>query len=192
MAKVQDPPEGLYFRADVISKETADEALRYITKFPEYFTKVRPSSKGPNTRATFGFQPDCGRKIAELKLSHELLVLYQEAVDGVPEFQAPAPPQSCTVNIYPTKTGVAAHKDPPVHRKCVVGVTLHESPKAPSVMQFGKNGCIYDQPTPHGSVYIMSGPCYSDWTHARKKSARQGGNVYSFTFRSPSDSGSDR
>ena len=172
---MHNPPEGLYFSANVVTKETADKALRYISKFPEYFTKVRPSSKGPNTRATFGFQPSCERKIAEPRLSSELLALYQEAVDGVQGFRAPAPPQSCTVNIYPAGTGVAAHKDPAVHLPCVVGVTLHMNPHKPSVMQFGRNDCTYDQPTPHGSVYVMSGACYTDWTHARKKSAKQEG-----------------
>jgi len=187
MVKTQEPPEGLYFKANVISKKTADDALEYVSQFPSYFTKVRASSKGPNTRATFGYQPYCERKIPVPKLSVELMALYQEAVDGIPEFRESAQPQSCTVNVYPAKTGVGAHKDPPVHRDCVVGVTLHLDPKTPSIMQFAKDNYTYDQPTPHGSVYIMTGPCYSDWTHARKKNAKQGGDVYSFTFRSPNE-----
>jgi len=179
-------PEGLYFRNDIISKKASDDALQYISRFDDKFTKVRPSSKGVNRRATFGFQPTARREIAAPELSTELIRLYQEAVQGVPEFRASATPKSCTVNIYPANTSLGAHKDGGAHVDEVVGVTLHENPNKASVLQFAKDDCFYDVPTPHGSVYIMTGSSYHDWTHARKKNSKQGGNVISFTFRTPS------
>jgi len=83
-------------------------------------------------------------------------------------------------------TSLGAHKDGGAHVDEVVGVTLHENPDKTSVLQFAKGDCFYDMPTPHGSVYIMTGSSYHDWTHARKKNSKQGGNVISFTFRTPS------
>ena len=179
------PPPGLFAAYDAISEDVASEALQYIQQeqFTGYFGKVRPRCTGPNRRAIFGNQPSAHRPRATPTLEAPLLRLYKEAVKHLPSFTPAVEPDACTVNVYPTGTGVAAHNDGARFCNEVVGVTLHCNPIKPSAMRFRHNALAYTLQTPHASVYVMSGEAYTLWTHERLKVSK-GGDVVSFTFRS--------
>lgn len=179
------PPPGLFVAYDAISEPVAREAIAYIKKaeFAESFGKVRPRCTGPNRRAIFGTQPSSHRTPATQALDAPLLRLYEEAIARVPQFTPSGQPDACTVNVYPTGTGVAAHNDGARFCNEVVGVTLQFDQTKPSAMRFRRDKWAHTVPTPHGSVYVMSGEAYTIWKHERLKTST-GGDVVSFTFRS--------
>ena len=179
------PPQGLFVAYDAITEDVARQAVAYIRqdKFAGSFGKVVPRCKGPNRRAIFGNQTSAHRTPALHTLEAPLLRLYEEAIASVPQFTPAAPPDACTVNVYPTGTGVAAHNDGARFCNDVVGVTLQFDQVKPSAMRFRWDQWAHTVPTPHGSVYVMSGEAYTKWSHERLKTAK-GGDVISFTFRS--------
>jgi len=178
-------PPGLFAAYDAISRDVARDAMAYIKKgaYAEFFGKVRLRCTGPNRRAIFGNQTSAHRTPATQTLNAPLLRLYEEAIASVPRFTPSTTPEACTVNVYPTGTGVTAHNDGARFCNEVVGVTLHYNQIKPSAMRFRRGQLAHTLPRPHASVYVMLGEAYAIWTHERLKISK-GGVVVSFTFRS--------
>jgi alkylated DNA repair dioxygenase AlkB len=113
--------------------------------------------------------------------------------DDIPEYMYPLidklnsilpdfMPDQAIVNRYLTGEGIGAHID---HPELFGDTVVSMSFGCGCTMKFVEEGTgkTYEQKVEPGSVYAMTGPSRSNWTHEMVKSKRQCSTRYSITFR---------
>ena len=172
-------PEGLEYRAELVSPEDEAEFLEHFRKldfreyeFHGYFGKRRVVSFG------LRYDPNEGAVRSTEDIPGFLLPLRQKAADfaGL----APSELQQALVTEYTPGAAIGWHRDRPAYRD-VIGVSFCSSCRFRLRRKRGsgwERAALLVEPR---SVYLLRGPARTEWQHSIPPAERL---RYSVTFRS--------
>jgi alkylated DNA repair dioxygenase AlkB len=172
-------PEGLEYRAELVSPEDEAEFLEHFRKldfreyeFHGYFGKRRVVSFG------LRYDPNEGAVRSTEDIPGFLLPLRQKAADFAR--LAPSELQQALVTEYTPGAAIGWHRDRPAYRD-VIGVSFCSSCRFRLRRKRGsgwERAALLVEPR---SVYLLRGPARTEWQHSIPPAERL---RYSVTFRS--------
>ena len=173
------PPEGLIYYPNLL---TIEQEAALVTLFnSESDSWDTAGSRAARTVKHFGYTYPYTRKLELLPttpITPEFypLILEMRKVPGLEDFM----PEQAIVNRYLKNQGISPHIDHPLlFGDIVVSISVGCS----ATMRFKKGSQGHDQNVAPRSLYAMTGPSRSEWTHEMCKRKSQCDTRYSITFR---------
>jgi DNA oxidative demethylase len=174
-----EPPVGLVYQEDFLSKHEESDLLRQFAVLPlESFEMKGVTSKRLVLHFGWNYDYDAWRIMPAAPLPDFMVALREKAATALGE---PASLfEEALINGYPPGAGIGWHRDAPMFGSPVIGVSLASTCTMRFRRKRGDSYEVYNQTLAPRSLYAMTGAARKDWQHTipPTKACR-----YSITFR---------
>jgi alkylated DNA repair dioxygenase AlkB len=176
---VVEHPEGLVYRAEVLSPDEESELLAILARLD--FRQV--TMRGQTAKRTvrhYGFDYDY--ESWQLVPADPLPDFLHEMRDRCAAIAEVAPEDlaQALVSHYPPGAGIGWHRDAPMFGPKVVGVSLASACRMRFQRRVGGDRVVSDLMLDRRSVYVLGGAARSAWQHSIPPTKEE---RYSITFR---------